>query len=127
MNHVRLVVMLAVACKSGSEAPPKPFAGPLTVDRIMQKVDVPLCADPWDRALAKIEAKLGPVTKADGDKFIWAVSEGDTCAMVRFDRGECPPSWNKPGQRLAMAVDPDKTTPTSTTGNHAACVAAAKH
>ena len=86
---------------------------------------VPLCDGTWEQDLAKMVARVGPPTKVDGDKFSWAVVDGESCAMLSIIRGECPPSWNKPGARLYSAVDPVLTTPTTTVGDHAGCLATA--
>lgn len=47
------------------------------------------------------------------------------CALIRFDRGECPPEWNKPGMRVNLSTDPFMTTAARTEGDHKGCVALA--
>jgi len=118
-----MAAALLVAC-SKSAAPPKPFTGKLTIDRLksLTMQSVPVCAGSWDEDFAKVQARVGVPTKIEGNNYYWAVKEGDRCAIVSVERGECPPSWNKPGARLVSATDPMETTATSTTGNHDKCV-----
>lgn len=128
MHHTILMLSVlstfAVGCSKGDSSPPKPFTGKLTIERVMALTmqSVQNCEDPWDLALAKVEGKLGKPTKIDGEKFQWAAIEGERCAIVTIERGECPPSWNKPGPRLYSVYEAVETTPTSEVGNHAACL-----
>ncbi len=124
MHKLLLLSLLLAACKHDS--PPAPFVGPLTVEQVMgAKNVVAVCADTWDVALATLQARLGPPTKVDGGKFTWAARDTTRCALVRFDRGECPPEWNKPGMRVNLSTDPFMTTADSTEGDHKGCVALA--
>ena len=84
-------IVFAIACgKKADEPPPAPFAGPLTVERIMAAKDTVKVFDTWSSALPKLEAKLGKPTKIDdktGDHK-WAVVDGDRCAYIEFSSGD---------------------------------------
>jgi hypothetical protein len=107
-QYVLLAISLAACGKSAADSkPPPPFAGTLTIDRVMSinANNTQVCRDAWDIELARLEAKLGKPTKIDGDEIHWATIEGDRCAYFMVQRGECPPSWNKPGPHLNMSTD----------------------
>jgi len=76
--------MTAVALTACSEAtpPPKPYEGPLTIERLTaaaKAFDFPI-------NVPAIEARVGRATKVDGDKRYWAVMEGDRCAYAYVDK-----------------------------------------
>ena len=69
----------ASASASANKAPPAPFTGTLTGDRVMASKDLARPFDKWDDAQAKLEGQMGKETLAKGDKHMWAVSQGDDC------------------------------------------------
>lgn len=106
-------VLFVAACGSKKEAPPPPFTGQLTIDRIMASKDAVELLAPWDRALAQLEAKLGKPSKVDEakGKFQWAAIEGERCAYVEVRRGDGK-EFGKSGLVVAslqspMTVDKD--------------------
>jgi hypothetical protein len=108
-RHLLLAISLAACGKASAtdSKPPPPFTGTLTIERVMSKnaSNTDVCRDPWDIELARLEARLGPPTKIDGDDFHWAAREGTRCAYFTVQRGECPSSWGKPGPHLYISTD----------------------
>ncbi len=128
MKHASALVvaflLVVTACKK-DDAPPPAFKAPLTVENVMAaKNAVGLCEDTWDVAFAKLQSRLGPPTKVDATTgaHTWAARDTSRCALIRFDRGECPPEWKKPGLRVNLSTDPFMTTADSTEGNHKGCL-----
>ena len=123
-----LAALLVAAC--GDSGPPKPFTGTLTIDRILtedgqkNRDAVRVCDEPWDAALLTIQSRLGPNYGTKGNELSWAAVDGDRCAMITFERGECPPSWNKPGPHVSMVMAPGVTSKGDGT-RHDECVAIA--
>ena len=105
MNKLALLALVAAACSKKS--PPAPFKGPLTVDAIMSAKDVVKPFDPWTDGYARAQAKLGPPTKIDKDKYWWAAMDGDTCAytMIQQDDGK---QFHKDAPMVGMVQEPGK-------------------
>ncbi len=108
-----LAALLAVGC--GDSGPPKPFTGTVTIDRLLtedgqkNRDAVRVCDEPWDAAMATIQSRLGPTFKVKDNEYSWAAGDAERCAMITFERGECPPSWNKPGPHVSMVMGPGIT------------------
>ena len=122
-------LLLTSAC---GKSEPEPFKGPLTLKQLVTEdfgeknaSAVKLCDEPWDAALARLQSRLGPPTKVAGDKYTWAVHEAESCAITSFSRGECPPSWNKPGPRVGSGEGPN-VFPKSDGSRYDDCVAVAE-
>jgi hypothetical protein len=64
---------------SANKAPPAPFTGALTGDRVMGSKGLVHPFDKWDDAQAKLEGQMGKETFTKGDNHTWAVSQGDDC------------------------------------------------
>jgi hypothetical protein len=67
------------SASASAKAPPAPFTGTLTGDRVMGAKGLANPFDAWDAAQAKLEGQMGKETLAKGDKHMWAVSQGDDC------------------------------------------------
>ena len=96
-----LLVVVATACKHDAEttttsasasaaspaAPPAPFTGTLTGDRVMGSKDLVRPFQPWADAQAKLEAQMGKATLVkDGKMYMWGVSQGDDCWYVQVEK-----------------------------------------
>lgn len=69
-----------------SGTPPAPVAaptdiatGPLTPAAILASADVVAPFHPWAGALAEMQHRLGKPTRVDGDRYAWAVMDGQDC------------------------------------------------
>lgn len=73
---------------SGSaKAPPPPFTGALTGDRILGSKDLVRPFDKWDTAMPKLEGQMGKATLVKDDKkYFWGVKTGDDCFYVEIDK-----------------------------------------
>ena len=122
-----LPLALLVGCGKKDEGPPPAaFTGPLTVDRIMASKDVVKVFDPWDKALPKIEAKLGKAQKVDAEKgeYTWAAMDGDKCAYVVFSSGDGK-EFGKEGVIVDMIQAPMTVEKDGPLGNRKDCLEAA--
>jgi hypothetical protein len=101
----KLALVLVLAACSKKSAPPEPFKGPLTVERIMAAKDAVKPFQPWNDAFALLQSKLGAPTKVDGNKYKWAAMAGDDCAylMVEQDDGK---KFHKDGPMVGMVQEP---------------------
>lgn len=96
-------------------APPPPFTGKLTIERIMglkQAIGSPPPRALAD-ALARAKGQAGEPTKIDGDKIGWAVIEGDDCAYAYL---------TKDGDNLGSMTSPMKVAKGELPGNRAECM-----
>ena len=92
-----------LADKPASSAPPAmtatppPAGGPLTAQKIMGAGHVLEPFEPWDEALAKMQAALGPPTRvkhdrlANSDAYEWAAMDGEDCALVSVGKMDGKP------------------------------------
>ncbi len=80
------LTLCALAGCGKKKAPPKPFTGALTADRIMAADNLVQPFDNWDKGLAKLEAQLGKPTRVEDSKYQWAVADGDTCTYVEVEQ-----------------------------------------
>jgi hypothetical protein len=71
--------------KPGPAVAPSP--GKLTADAIMQIEDNFVESyDPWDTAFTKLQTRLGPPTKIDGDTYYWAAVTNGVCAQLEVEK-----------------------------------------
>lgn len=115
---------LAAACGKSEPAPPPvkpPFAGPVTIDRIMQSKDLVQVFDPWDQAFAKLQGELGKPQRVKGGSHQWAAVDGDDCAYVGFDRGDGA-KYNKQGEIVVGAEHPQRVAKDGPIGNRGECL-----
>ena len=120
MKKLALAVLVLAACSKKS-APPEPFKGPLTVDRIMAAKDAVKPFQPWNDAFALLQSKLGAPTKVDGNKYKWAAMAGDDCAymIVEQDDGK---QFHKDGPMVGMVQEPGKYGPHDAMMNRDDCL-----
>ncbi len=111
MTKLLVLTLLAAACGKSNDKPGPPYTGPLTLERIRTQEPradnrgaVQVCDETWELSFARLQAVLGPPTAVEGAYQVWYAAEGDRCAIYKAEKGECPPSWNKPGDRLAMTA-----------------------
>jgi hypothetical protein len=123
MNKLALLALLAllVAACSKKAAPPEPFKGPLTVERILAAKDAVKPFMPWSDALPVLQSKLGAPTKVDGNKYKWAVMTGDDCAymIVEQDDGK---AFHKDAPMVGMVQEPGKYGPHDAMMNRDDCL-----
>ena len=68
-------------------APPAPFTGKLTGERVMGAKDLTHPFEKWTTAEPKLLAQLGKATYVkDGKMNMWAVAEGDDCWYVEVEK-----------------------------------------
>jgi hypothetical protein len=85
---VWVLVGAAVACGKGNDgggAKAKPFEGPLTYDKVLAAKETAHPRQAWKPVFAKLQSMLGPPTKIDGKKYIWAAKDGEKCAYLTYD------------------------------------------
>jgi hypothetical protein len=111
------------ATGAGTAAPP-PFAGKLTVDRVMGARELVKPFDPWDQGFALLQAQVGPPTKLEGARHTWAVVEGDACAhfYVTKDNGA---DYKMDGIIVGTVQAPQQSSKSGPPGAHAECLRAA--
>jgi hypothetical protein len=107
----------ASASASANKAPPAPFTGALTGDRLMGSKGLARPFDKWDDAQAKLEGQMGKETLAKGDKHMWGVSQGDDCWYVVVEK-------QKDGT-VGMVQDPMKVSKGGAIMNWDECLTAA--
>lgn len=115
---------LTAACGKSEPAPPPvkpPFAGPVTIDRIMNSKDLAQVFDPWDQALAKLKGELGEPQRVKGGSHQWAAVEGEDCAYIGFDRGDGA-KYNKQGEIVVGAEHPQRVGKDGALMNRAECM-----
>jgi hypothetical protein len=67
-------------------APPAPYTGPLTGDRIMGAKSLVQPLQPWADANAALEGQMGKATFVKGKWYSWGVVEGDTCTYFKVEK-----------------------------------------
>ena len=87
------------------EPPPPPFTGKLTIERLLAAKAEPL--KPWADSLARLEGQLGKPTRTAGNKFEWAVVEGDDCAYTYVEK-EDGAKFNMQGEIVGTTMPPMK-------------------
>lgn len=60
-------------------APTDIATGPLTPAAILASADAVAPFHPWAGALAEMQRRLGKPTRVDGDRYAWAVMDGEDC------------------------------------------------
>lgn len=96
------------AAKPAAPAPPPPpFTGKLTIERVMASKDTVQPLAPWADGFARLQAALGAPTRVDGDKYEWAVVEGDDCAYTYVSK-EDGAKYQAQGEVVGMTVAPMK-------------------
>ncbi|MBV8756124.1 MAG: hypothetical protein JO257_02545 [Deltaproteobacteria bacterium] len=118
---MKKLVLVALVAACSKKAPPEPFKGPLTVDRIMAAKDAVKPFQPWPDAFAVLQSKLGAPTKVDGTKYKWAAMSGDDCAymIVEQDDGK---QFHKDGPMVGMVQEPGKYGPHDAMMNRDDCL-----
>lgn len=120
-----MVIVVAVGCGKGDkakEAPAQePFEGPLTVAKVMSAKNVVKPFDAWAPAFAKLQAELGPPTKIDGKKHLWAAMEGDDCAYVYVEKDDGK-EYGKPGDIVGATASPQTVNKDGPIMNRAECL-----
>ena len=113
----------ATGSGAGTAAPP-PFAGKLTVDRVMGARELVKPFDPWDQGFALLQAQVGPPTKLEGARHTWAVVEGDACAhfYVTRDNGA---DYKMDGIIVGTVQAPQQSSKSGPPGAYAECLKAA--
>jgi hypothetical protein len=89
-------------------APPPPFTGKLTIERVMGAKDVVSPNVAWAEGLAKLKAQLGEPTRVKENKYEWAVAEGDDCAYVYVDREPDGAKYGASGEIVGAVMSPMK-------------------
>lgn len=56
--------------------------GRLTAQAIVASANAVATFQPWEPALAVMTGRLGPPTHVEGDRYAWAVMDGDTCVST---------------------------------------------
>ena len=107
----------ASASASANKAPPAPFTGTLTGDRVMGAKGLVRPFDKWDDAQAKLEGQMGKETLAKGDKHMWAAAQGDDCWYTVVEK-------QKDGT-VGMVQDPMKVSKGGAIMNWDECLTAA--
>jgi len=100
-----------------TKAPPAPFTGTLTGDRVMGAKGLVHPFEKWEDAQAKLEGQMGKETLAKGDKHMWGVSQGDDCWYLVVEK-------QKDGT-VGMVQDPMKYTKDNALMNWDECLGAA--
>jgi len=111
------VTTSASASASANKAPPAPFTGTLTGDRVMGSKGLVRPLEKWDDAQAKLEGQMGKETFAKGDKHYWAVAQGDDCWYTVVEK-------QKDGT-VGMVQDPGKFSKGGAIWNVDECLTAA--
>ena len=107
----------ASASASAAKAPPAPFTGALTGDRVMGAKGLVHPFDKWDDAQAKLEGQMGKETLAKDAKHMWGVSQGDDCFYAIVEK-------QKDGT-VGMVQDPMKVSKGGPIMNWDECLTAA--
>lgn len=89
------------------EPPPPPFTGKLSVERLLAAKDLAAPLKPWAESLARLEGQLGKPTRTRGNKFEWAVVEGDDCAYLYVEK-EDGAKFKMPGEIVGTTMPPMK-------------------
>jgi hypothetical protein len=96
---------IATKTAAPPEPPPPPFTGKLTIERVLAAKADPL--KPWADSLARLEGQLGKPTRTSGNKFEWAVVEGDDCAYTYVEK-EDGAKFNMQGEIVGTTMPPMK-------------------
>ncbi len=110
------------AGSAAMEKPAEPFKGPLTVDLVMSAKDIVKPLEPWDAGFAKLQAKLGPPTKVEGDKYQWAAEQGDDCAMTYVSKDDAKKLNMGEGFVVGTVMPPMKAGKDAPSGNRDMCL-----
>src|SRR5690349_23391286 len=81
-----VLVFRALAGCGKKSAPPKPYAGALTSERILGAEKLVEPYDDWDKGLAKLKAQLGEPTRVKEARYQWAVADADTCTYFEVEQ-----------------------------------------
>lgn len=115
----------ATATGSAAKAPPgAPYAGPLTVERVLGARDLVKPFDPWDEGFARLQAQVGAPSRVDGTRHIWAVVEGDACAYFYVTKDDGA-DYKVEGTIVGTVQAPTRTAKDGSGGDHNACLKAA--
>lgn len=101
------------------EPPPPPFTGKLTVERLLAAKADPL--KPWADSFARLEGQLGKPTRTSGNKFEWAVVEGDDCAYTYVEK-EDGAKFNMQGEVVGTTMPPMKVAKDGPAMNRKECL-----
>jgi hypothetical protein len=116
-----LIALAACGGKGEEDKPLPPFEPPLTVAKVMKSDDVVKPLQAWDKALAKLQAAVGPPTKVEGDKHFWAAMEGDDCAYFYVSR-EDGKEYGKSGMVVGVVQSPGTYNKDGALMNRAECL-----
>ncbi len=103
---------------------PPPFAGTLTVDRVMGARNLVKPFDPWEPGFAILQAQVGAPTRVDGARHTWAAVEGDACAWFYVTR-ELGADYQVEGVIVGTVQAPTRATRGEAPVAHAECLRAA--
>ncbi len=100
MNRALFAAALLVACNNPDaqtaapdagattpKAPPPPFTGTLTGERVMGAKGLVHPLEAWTDALPSLEGQMGKATLVKEDKrFLWGASQGDDCFYIEVEK-----------------------------------------
>ena len=102
-------------------APPPPFTGKLTVERVLGAKGLVDGLKPWASSLATLKGQLGEPTRVKGDKYEWAIVEGDDCAYLYVTK-EDGAKYQATGEVVGSVMTPMKVGKDGPSGNRSECL-----
>ncbi|MGE5183987.1 MAG: hypothetical protein ACM31C_18075 [Acidobacteriota bacterium] len=140
MKLTWMLIVVALGCSKKSNEPSKtaepakatepakpapaaePFKGTLTPDLVVAAKGAVKPLAPWAEGFAQLQAKLGPPTKVDGDKYEWAAMQGDDCAYTYVTK-EDGKKYAQEGEVVGEVSTPMKVGKSDPPGNRSECLA----